>query len=50
MAKISETLKKQVEEALKNGKPLPEGVSVNFGDPEPYQTAAEAKAAADKDK
>jgi hypothetical protein len=39
MAKLSDALKKQVEEALKNGTPLPSGVQINFGDPEPYQTA-----------
>ncbi len=48
MAKLSDAVKKQVEEALKNGTPLPEGVQVNFGDPEPYQTADDAPKAAPK--
>lgn len=48
MAKLSDAVKKQVEEALKNGTPLPSGVQVNFGDPEPYQTADDAPQAAPK--
>lgn len=48
MAKLSDAVKKQVEEALKNGTPLPEGVQVNFGDPEPYQTAADESKTAPK--
>lgn len=48
MAKLSDALKKQVEEALKNGTPLPSGVSVNFGDPEPYQTNDDAPKATTK--
>ncbi len=48
MAKLSDAVKKQVEEALKNGQPLPEGVQVNFGDPEPYQTIDDAPKTAPK--
>jgi len=43
MAKVTESQEKQIREALAAGKPLPSGVRINFGDPEPFQKAGDAK-------
>lgn len=42
MAKATDTQIKDVQAALKLGKPLPPGVRVNFGDPEPIQKTESA--------
>lgn len=39
MTKATDAQVKQINEALKAGTPLPDGVRVNFGDPEPFQKA-----------
>ena len=44
MTKVSDSQRKQIEDALKDpaGTPLPEGVRINFGEPEPFQKNDEA--------
>ncbi len=37
MVKVTDAQERAIKDALANGKPLPDGVSINFGDPEPFQ-------------
>jgi hypothetical protein len=37
MATMDDELRQQLDQALGRGTPLPSGVRINFGDPEPFQ-------------